>query len=214
MKNKISKFSSILLFLSLLLSACKGQIAIEPSATVAATSTETPVPSPTFTPLPTSSPSATPTLPPTETAIPQPASFTGTISLSSDTANPFVSSIELRQKESFTLIGKGETDSNGVYEIENVDPGIYELWILITTKTEMVSGCTDVAPPDDKWKIGIKFGEDKALSMENAYLSKGLLLAQNMQSSDLKAQGFFAVLEDFKIESGVENRMDVTLLCK
>lgn len=208
MKNKMSHFSSMLLFLAVLLTACNGQVAIEPSATAVLTSTATPIPSPTFTP------TTTPTLPPTETAIPQPASLTGTIFLSSDTAKPFISSVELRQKDSFTLIGKDDTDSSGVYIIENIDPGAYELWILITTKITMVSGCTDVAPPDNKWKIGIKFGDDKALSIENAYLSKGILLAQNLQTSDLKAQGFFAVLEGFKIESGIENKMDVTLLCK
>lgn len=214
MKNRMSQFSFMLLCLAVLLAACNGQVAIEPSATVAPTSTETPVPPPTSTPLPTSTPTRTPTLPPTETPIPQPASLTGTIFLSSDTAKPFVSSVELRQKDSFALIGKADTDSNGVYEIENIDPGAYELWVLITTKTAMVSGCTDIAPPDNKWKIGIKFGEDQALSMENAYLSKGQLLAQNMQTSDLKAQGFFAVLEGFKIDSGIENKMDVTLLCR
>jgi hypothetical protein len=214
MKNKISKFTSMLWFLAFLLTACNGQTAIKPSETAAPTSTETPVPTPTFTPLPTSSPTPTLTLPPTERPVPQPASLTGTISLSGNVVKPVVSSVELRQKENFTLIGKGDTDSNGVYKIENIDPGTYELWVLITTKIEMVSGCTDVAPPDTKWKLGIKFGEDKALSMENADLSKGLLLAQEMQSSDLKAQGFFAVLEDFKIESGIENKLDVTLLCK
>lgn len=205
MRNKLS---SVLLFFAVLLTACNGQVAIEPSATAAPTSTTTPIPSPAFTP------TITPTLPPTETPIPQPASLIGTILLSDDTVKPFASSVELRQKYSFTLIGKGDTDSSGVYKIENIDPGTYELWILVTTKITMVSGCTDVAPPDNKWKIGIKFDEDKALSMENAYLSKGLLLAQNLQTSDLKAQGFFAVLEGFKIESGIENKMDITLLCK
>jgi hypothetical protein len=79
----------------------------------------------------------------------------------------------------------------------------------------MISGCHDVAPPDDTWKIGIKFGEDQAMSMENAYLSKAFLLMKNMpSSSDLNATGFYAVLEDFKIESGIENKTDVTLLCK
>jgi len=204
----------MLLFLVVFLTACNGQVTIEPSATPEPTSTDTPVPSPTSTTPPTSTPTITPTLPPTETPIPQPASLTGTIFLSDDTAKPFVSSVELRQKDSFALIGKDDTDSNGVYKIENIDPGTYELWVLITTKTAMISGCTDVAPPDNKWKIGIKFGEDKALSMENAYLSKGLLLAQNLQTSDLKATGFLAVLEGFKIESGIENQMDVTLLCK
>jgi len=214
MKNKMSQFSSMLLLLAILLPACNAQVAIGPTATVAPTSTETPVPSPTYTPLPTYTPTITPTLPPTETPIPQPASLTGTIFLTTDTAKPFVSSVELRQKDSFTLIGKGDTDSNGVYKIENIDPGTYELWVLITAKIKMVSGCSDVAPPDSKWRIGIKFGEDKGLSMENAYLSKGLLLAENLQTSGLKAQGFFAVLEGFKIESGIENKMDVTLTCK
>ena len=214
MKNKMPLFSSLLLFFAVVLISCTGQVAIEPSATVTLTSTETLVPSPTFTLVPTSSPTTAPTLPPTETPIPQPASLIGTVFLSSGTAAPFVSSVELRQRDSFALIGKSDTDSNGVYKIEEIDPGIYELWVLITTKLEMISGCTDVAPPADNWKIGIKFGEDQALSMEDADLSKGLLLAKEMQTSDLKAQGFFAVLEGFKIESGIENKLDVTLLCK
>jgi hypothetical protein len=214
MKNKIAQFSSILLFLSVLLTACNGQIAIEPSPTVAPTATETPIPLPTATPLPTSTLTITPTLPPTETPIPQPASLSGTIFLSGDTAKPFVSSVELREKDSFTLIGKSDTDAKGVYKIENIDPGTYELWVLITTKTTMVSGCSDVAPPDSTWKLGIKFDEAKGLTMKDAALSKGLLLAENLQTSDLKAQGFFAVLEGYKIESGIENKIDVTLLCE
>ena len=213
MKNKKAQILSLLLILAVFLTACNGQVTAEPSATPAPVSTDTPVPSSTST-TPPDTPTTTPTLPPTETPIPQPASLTGTIFLSGNAVQPFVSSVELRQKDSFALIGKDDTDSNGVYKIENIDPGKYELWVLITTKTEMVLGCIDIAPPDNKWKLGIKFGEDKALSMENAFLSKGLLLAQELQASDLKAQGFFAVLEGFTIESGIENQMDVTLICK
>lgn len=209
MKTKAVQFPVIMALFAVLLSACGRQITIEPTATIAPTSTETP------TPLPTSTPTLTATVPPTETAIPQPASLTGTIKLSNGTAKPFVSLVELRQKGGFNLIGKSETDPGGVYKIENIDPGTYELWVLITTDSEMISGCADVAPPDDSWKIGIKFGEGKAMSMEHAYLSKALLLMENMPSSSgLNAEGFFAVLEGFKIESGMENRMDVTLLCK
>lgn len=214
MKNKISQSSFILLCLAVLLTACNGQIGVEPTATIAPTSTETPIPPPTSTPSPTPVPTITPTLPPTETPIPQPASLSGTIFLSNDTAKPFVSAVELRLKDSFTLIGKSETDGNGNYKIENIDPGTYELWVLITTETAMVSQCSDVAPPDSTWKIGIKFGEGKGLTMKDASLSKGLLLAENLQTSDLKAEGFFAVLEGYKIESGIENKIDVTLLCE
>jgi hypothetical protein len=222
MRNKRLQFLSTFLFLAIFLTACNGQITVEPSLTPAPTSTDTPVPTSTPTTPPTSTSTTpptltstiTPTLPPTEAPVPQPASLTGTILLSGDTTQPFVSSVELRQKDSYNLIGKSDTDSNGNYKIENIDPGTYQLWVLITTKEAMIPGCTDVAPPNNKWRIGIKFGDDKALSMENAYLSKGLLLVQNLQTSDLKAQGFYAVLDGFKIKSGMENKMDVTLLCK
>lgn len=213
MKNKALRFSVILALFTILFSACSGQLVVTPTSTPVPTSTITitPAPLPTSTPTPT----VTATTPPTETPIPQPASLTGTIFLSSNTSNPFTSVVELRQKGSFTLIGKSETDSSGVYMIENIDPGSYELWVLITTTSEMISGCADVAPPDDTWKIGIKFGENKAMSMKNAYLSKALFLMKNMpSSSDLKAEGFFAVLEGFKIESGIENQKDVTLICQ
>jgi hypothetical protein len=218
MKIKSSQFSIFLWLFAMLLMACNGQIASEPSATIPPTLAKTPTPlptsTPTETPTPLPTPTATITVVPTETAIPQPASLTGTIFLSSTDTKPFVSLVELRQKDSFTLIGKSKTNSGGIYKIENINPGTYVLWVLITSKAAIISGCTDVAPPDDTWKIGIKFGEDKAMSMENAYLSKALFLMKNMpSSSDLKATGFFAVLENFKIESGIENRMDVTLIC-
>jgi hypothetical protein len=209
MRIKALRFPAILTLFAILLSACDGQIAIKPTATITPTSTKTP------TPLPTSTPTVTATVPPTETEIPQPASLTGTIYLSNNAVKPFVSLVELRQKDSFTLIGKGETDSSGVYKIENIDPGAYELWVLITVKSKMISGCADVAPPNDSWRMGIKFGKDQALSMENAYLSKALLLMENIPSSSgLNAEGFYAVLDGFKIESGMENKMDVTLTCK
>ncbi len=208
MKNKTTQFSSVFLFLTILLTACNGLIAIEPTATITPTSTETPIPPPTFTP------TATPTLPPTETPIPQPASLSGTVFLSSDTSKPFVSLVELRQGDSFTLIASSATDSNGMYKIENINPGSYELWILITTQSAIISGCNDVAPQDNAWELGITFNGGFALTMKNAYLSKGLLLIENLQSPDMKAEGFFMVLYGFEIKSGIANKMDVTLICK
>lgn len=210
MKIKSLQFSIILTIIVMLLTACNGQIPFAPSATITLTSTETP------TPIPTSTLTVTPTLTPTETPIPQPASLSGIIYLLSGSTKPFISSVELRQGgDSFTLIASSKTDSKGVYKIENIDPGIYGLWILITATSTMIPGCNDVAPPDDAWKIGIEFGEDKSLTIENAYLSKALTLMEFMPStSDLKAQGFFAVLDGFKIESGIENIMDVNLICK
>jgi len=61
--------------------------------------------------------------------------------------------------------------------------------------------------------LGINFDGDKALTMEAAYLSKALLLVEGLQGTGLKAIGFYAVLSDFEIVSGIENKFDVTLFC-
>jgi hypothetical protein len=200
LKNKKLLFS--ISGLILLSSACSGQILTDYTVTAKPVFTETQAPSPTITPAPT------------QTATSQPVSLTGTIYIANGEIEPFVSTVELRRKDSFSLVGSGDTDSNGRFRIDDLNPGSYELWILITVDKVMIAGCKDVAPPDDRWKLGIKFGDDKAITMENTYLSKALLLVENLQGSDLVAQGFFAVLDDFELTSGIENSVDVTLVCK
>jgi hypothetical protein len=154
------------------------------------------------------------TVTPSKTSIPKPASLAGTVFLSQENKTPFVTSIELRVTNSFKLIGKGKTNSEGQFKISNIQPGGYELWVLITTTPAMISGCSDVLVPDSTWKMGIKFGEGKALTMENASLSKAILLSNNLPSSNLKATGFYAVLPGFAIASGIVNQKDVILLCR
>jgi len=207
-----SRFLLFLLSLVLLLSACTPQVTAEPTAPPTTTS----IPTATITSTPSLTPSPTPTLTlvPSETPIPLPASLTGVVSLSGDSVRPLVSVVELREAESFDLLAKGDSNTRGEYRIEDVQPGKYELWVLITTKSSMVSGCSDVRLPDDTWKIGVNFEGDKALTMENAYLSKALFLVENLQGSDLHAVGFYAVLLDFEIASGIENKFDVTLVCQ
>ena|SRR5690349_12279911 len=186
--------------------ACGGPLSLFSTATPTSTSTHTPVP-------PTSTATLTATPLPTETPVPGPASLTGTILLGGAS---FSSTVALRTADdSFTKIASSGTDSDGVYRMEDLERGTYEMWVLITSKSEMISGCNDVAPPDDTWRMGIAFGDDKALTIENAWLSKALLLMENMPaSSDLKAQGFFAVLPELEVRSGIENTMDVALICK
>ncbi len=98
-------------------------------------------------------------------------------------------------------------------QIQKNSTGKYELWVLITTKSKMLSGCDDVRPPDERWKIGVNFADGKGLTMENASLSKALLLVDGLQSAGLKATGFYAILSNFEIMSGVENKFEVTLYC-
>ncbi len=206
MSKDTLRFSTMLSMVAILLVSCTGQNVIESTAT----------PMPTIAPSPTGTSTPVPTAKaiPSETAISGPASLAGSVFLLKSEQKPFVSRIELRQTESFALSGSGQTNSSGVFDIKNIVPGIYELWVLITSKPAMISGCTDIAGPDGKWQTGIEFEGNKSMSMQNAYLSKALFFYQNLPSSDFKAQGFFAVLPDFEIKPGIENKVDIVLICK
>ena len=205
------KFQFVTLLHLLLLTACGVQATAIPTDSP----TSTPLPTATVTVTPTASPTPTSTLTPipSDTPIPLPASLVGTISMSNGSVKPFASVVELRMAESFDLVADAKTNSKGEYALEEIQPGKYELWVLITTKSKMLSGCDDVRPPDETWKIGVNFADGKGLTMENAYLSKALLLVDGLQSAGLKATGFYAILSNFEILSGVENKFDVTLYC-
>jgi hypothetical protein len=160
-------------------------------------------------------PTITATLTPTETEMPVPASLSGTISMSRNGENEaFVTSVELREIDGFDFIDGTETDGSGLYRFEDIYPGMYALWILITTEARMIPGCRDVAPPDTNWKMGIRFDGDKEMTMENAYFSKALMLVDNIDSSVLRADAFFAVFDGVEILSAAENSLDVILICQ
>ncbi len=205
------KFQFVTLTLVLLLTACGVQATAIPTDAP----TSTPLPTATITVTPTASPTPTSTLTPipSDTPIPLPASLVGTLSMSNGSVKPFASTVELRMAESLDLVVDAKSNSKGEYALEEIQPGKYELWVLITTKSTMLSGCDDVRPPDETWKIGVNFEGGKGLTMENAYLSKALFLVDGLQSAGLKAVGFYAVLSNFEIMSGVENKFDVTLYC-
>ena len=133
--------------------------------------------------------------------------------MSNGSIRSFSSVVELRMAETFDVVVGGETNSRGEFKLEEIQPGKYELWVLITTRPSMVSGCSEIRPPDINWKIGVNFDGDKGLTMENAYLSKALLLIESLQGSGLQAKGLYAVLSDFEIVSGIENKFDVPLFC-
>jgi hypothetical protein len=213
-RNKSIMMGIILL---IFLISCNGKINLQPKYTIiltnAPTLTSTITISPTITPTLTVTPTETFTFTSTKTEIPKPASLVGTIYLSNSEKKPFVSLVEIHEKDKFRLIGKSKTDNKGMYKIEEIDPGVYQIWVLITTKKLMVSGCNDIAPTDNSWKIGIKFGEDMSMTIANAYLSKALMFLDNLSSSDMQMQGIYEVLEGFEIQSGSEILLDAILYC-
>lgn len=187
------KFQFVTLTLVLLLTACGVQATAVP--TDAPTSTPLPTATITFTLTAPPSPTSTLTPIPSDTPIPLPASLIGTISISNGSVKPFSSTVELRMAESFDLVAGEKTNSKGEYKIEDFQPGKYELWVLITAKSAMLSGCNDVRPQDEAWKIGVNFEDGKGLTMENAYLSKALFLVDGLKAAGLKAKGYYACFQ-------------------
>ena len=91
MKKK-SRILAHALFLAIFLTACNGQVTVEPSATLHLPQRIRLFPLQLLLHSQPPTPTITPTLPPTEPPIPQPASLTGIIFLSGDTSQPFISS--------------------------------------------------------------------------------------------------------------------------
>jgi hypothetical protein len=158
---------------------------------------------------------ATITVAPSETSSSNFATLAGIVVLSNDNKNPFPTSVELHLKHSLIVTHQLETDSAGKYTIDNIQPGAYEFWILITADSSMVPGCSDVVPADEAW-LGIKYGDDKAVTLEeNASLSRAFEEAVFMfDIYGTKADGFYAIIPDLEIESGLEYKMDIVLMCK
>lgn len=195
MKKSSYRNSVWLLTITALLTACgRGQRTAEPPIT----------------------PTKTATIVPSETSIPSFASLAGAVFLSDSNKKTFPTSIELRLKYGGPVTHQFETNSVGAYTVENIQPGSYEFWILITTDSSMLPGCSDVLPPDDSWQVWIKYGEEKAAGMEkNAALSRAFAEALFMlETYGLKADGFYAMFPDLEIEPGLEYKMDVVLVCK
>ncbi|MBW8011978.1 MAG: hypothetical protein FVQ83_12185 [Chloroflexi bacterium] len=219
MNGKRSRFAIMLALILVSLSACIGQVTLEatiPSPLTNITSpTDTPAPTTTMTLTsePTITPTSTLTPTPTETEIPMPASLKGTIYLETSGRDPFITSIDLREGGSFTLVNSGETDSRGTYNLTDIEPGVYEVWVLITSTTSMISGCNNILPPDEEWEIGIMFVEELGMRQKNSSLLEAITLAEILESSDLLATGFYAVLPEMEIISGVENELVVILFC-
>ena len=229
---KIS-FLAILVSCLVFLAACTSKAALEPTATdamavatdtmtVAPTATEPPSPLPSQTATPTASstptrtpkPTATITPTPTETSVPGPASLSGKIILTNGSSKPFITSLTLTNPESVTPLSQTKTDRGGNYLFKEVQSGKYELWVLITPKTEMIAGCNDILLPDASWRMGIIFDGDKGLTMNNSSLNFALLLAENMKSSGMQATGFYAVLPDLEIKPRTENALDIRMICQ
>ena len=126
-------------------------------------------------PADTSSSEIAPTLAQTKTPIPQDtatpdlknkstetksfpiASLSGVVTITGKKNEPFVTILELRGRDTLWLQKTTTTDRNGKFKILDIEPGDYELWVLLTTEAKMISGCNNIFVPDNQWRIGIKY---------------------------------------------------------
>jgi hypothetical protein len=185
MKDKSYRFSALLLIISYSITACGNGQAV-----------------------------TTPLVTPTETESLSGATFTGNVVLSNGNEEPYPTSVELILKHSLIVTHRVETDSAGMYIINNVQPGEYEFWVLITSESSMIPGCSDVIPPNDTL-LGIKLGDRKAVTLEqNPSLNKAFNEARFVFENDgSKADGYYAIFPNLEIKSGKE-KIDVILTCE
>ncbi len=97
---------------------------------------------------------------------------------------------------------------------QDLKPGTYSLWALITTKPKMIPGCTDVLLPKGGWGLGINVGQGRLMtSWKMNTLLFAVLMAENLPA-DMQPIEIFAVSPAMNIPAGTEKVLDVTLTCK
>jgi len=157
------------------------------------------------TPTPTSALSAT------EPVI---STLSGRVHIAGETPEPFITLLELRSKDTFWLVQSVIPDAGGRFVIQDIPPGDYELWVLITAATQMVSGCEDLWVSNDQWRIGISFMEGDPIIVKETSLAKAISRSQNFTAYGLQPTSFYAVSPDFTIVSEFDAEVEITLLCQ
>jgi hypothetical protein len=137
----------------------------------------------------------------------------GTVYMSAWNVKPYKSVVILKMPGEFESVAMSETDGEGNFTLENIQPGEYELWVLLSTSLEMIPGCQDVAPPEDTWALGIVFEGEKGLTMERGYLSKALMFLENLSADEFPLAGVYSVDPSFIVEAGDNNRIEIILRC-
>ena len=121
--------------------------------------------------------------------------------------------IELRQGDSFKLIGSAKTDFNGKYTLSAIQPGNYGLWVLFNTRPLIPTGCRDVLLPSSDWSLGLEYLGDLSLTVPGNSLQKLMLISKNINDASLQVKGFYAVMPNVEITSGTDKTLDLNFIC-
>jgi hypothetical protein len=127
---------------------------------------------------------------------------------------PFSYGVELRQGDLNKIAEYPDPNRPQNFLFENIEPGIYQLWVLIPTETLALKNCYDVGLPDKQWKLGRILDNEIIFSDPTMSYREALDQAVEVHSSDPNRYNFYAVLENVEIKSEKDSYVDATLICK
>jgi hypothetical protein len=155
-------------------------------------------------------PTSTPTITPTSTIMPI-VFLKGTLKFSGARQDPFSTKIAIHDINNFETTWSVQSDKNGEYSFADIEPGKYNLWILMAdNKKEMISGCTNVMAPGITWKTVITLSETARLTMETPFSLLQAINADNL--ADVTSIEFQS--PEIELTSGNIVELNVELKCE
>jgi hypothetical protein len=139
--------------------------------------------------------------------------LSGAIQLSTIPAKPISTSIELHTIDDFQFVEPVATDSEGIYRVIGGRPGIFNLWILISSNSEFVGSCTDLVLPDSDWSWGIIAGGVRGILFDTLSRNDARLLSSKLQAPGLLSDDFFAVRSEVELKSGAIQVINLDIKC-
>jgi hypothetical protein len=221
MKYRKLLSSAIFFLLFILLTACFGSGVSFNETPSLPTLAESPTLPPLILPAPTESPTVAPSISPTfvpsPTLVEKKASLSGTVFMTGPDGIggwPFPYGVELRQGDFSKIAAYPDPNRPQNFLFENIEPGIYQLWVLIPTETLSLKNCYDVGLPDKQWKLGRILDNEVIFSDPTMSYREALDEAVEVHSSDPNRYNFYAVLENVDIKSEKDIYVDANLICK
>lgn len=181
--------------------------------------TNTPNPTNTHTLIETIQPFATPVIEPTLTSTPtaHKTSLSGIVFLTDPAQQggwPLASCIELLRGDIVKVAKYPDENRPQIFIFENIEPGTYQLWVLVPPDTLSLKNCYDVGLPNETWKFGKVVGNDRLFVQPSQSYREVFLQALADYPTNPKTHKFYAVMEFIDIKPGIDNFVDATFICK
>ena len=146
-----------------------------------------------------------------------PTSLSGIVFLTDPAQNGgwlLVARVELLKGNEIKVADYPDENRPQMFIFENIEPGTYQLWVLIPPDTLSLKNCYDVGLPDKTWKLGKIVDNDRIYAAPDKSYRELFLQAMADHPSDSKTLEFYAVTKTIDVKSGIDNYVDATFICK